>query len=115
MLNEYGLPKYFLARAINTACYVLKWVLIRPSLGKNPYELWHGKISNIGYFKVFGWKCFILNNKEKLEIFYSKTDVGIFQGYSATCKAYRVFNKKSLVIEESMHVVFDESCDNVFN
>ena len=29
--------------------------------------------------------------------------------YSITSKAYRVFNKRTLTIEESIHVVFDES------
>ena len=36
----------------------------------------------------------------------------IFIGYSNTSKAYRVFNKTSLTIEESIHVKFEES--NVF-
>ena len=38
-------------------------------------------------------------------------DIGIFLGYSSISKAYRVFNKRTLVIEESMHVIFDESCN----
>ena len=29
-------------------------------------------------------------------------------GYSTTSKAFRVFNKRSLVVEESIHVVFNE-------
>ena len=115
MLNEYDLPKYFWAEAVNTACYILNRVLIRPSLNKTSYELWHNKIPNVGYFKVFGCKCFILNNNEKLGKFDSKTDIGIFLGYSSTSKAYRIFNKRTLVIEESMHVVFDESCNNISN
>ena len=56
-----------------------------------------------------------MNNKEKLGSFDSKMDVGIFLGYSSTSKAYRVFNKRTLVIEKSMHVVFDESCNIVSN
>ena len=78
MLNEYDLPKYFWAKAVNTACYILNRVLIRSSLDKTPYELWHNKIPNVGYFKVFCCKCFILNNKEKFGKFDSKTDIGIF-------------------------------------
>ncbi|XP_057986698.1 uncharacterized protein LOC131171245 [Hevea brasiliensis] len=35
--------------------------------------------------------------------------MGIFLGYSTSSKAYRVFNKRTLVVEESMHVVFDEA------
>ena len=56
-----------------------------------------------------------MNNKEKLGKFNSKMDIGIFLGYSCTSKAYRVFSKRTLVIEESMHVAFDESCNDISN
>ena len=36
-------------------------------------------------------------------------DVGIFLGYSTSSKAFRVFNKRTMVVEESIHVIFDES------
>ncbi|KAL4025857.1 hypothetical protein IC575_014263 [Cucumis melo] len=39
MLNEYGLPKYFWVKAVNTACYVLNRVLVRSSLDNTLYEL----------------------------------------------------------------------------
>ena len=51
----------------------------------------------------------ILNTKDNLGIFDAKSNVGIFLGYSSSSKAYRVFNKKTMVVEESVHVVFDES------
>ncbi|KAH9687354.1 Integrase catalytic domain-containing protein [Citrus sinensis] len=109
MLNENSLPKYFWAEAVNTACYVLNRVLIRPHLNKTPYKLWKDKKPNIGYFKCFGCKCFILNTKDNLDKFDPKSDVGIFLGYSNSSKAYRVYNKRTLVVEESMHVTFNES------
>ena len=65
--------------------------------------------SNIGYFKVFLCKCFILNTKDNLDKFEPKSDVGIFLGYSNSSKTCRVYNKRTLVVEESMHVTFDES------
>ncbi|KAH9697694.1 Integrase catalytic domain-containing protein [Citrus sinensis] len=109
MLNENSLPKYFWAEAVNTACYVLNRVLIRPNLNKTPYELWKDRKPNIGYFKVFGCKYFVLNTKDNLGKFDPKSYVGIFLGYSNSSKAYRVYNKRTLVVEESMHVTFDES------
>ena len=109
MLNENSLPKYFWAEAVNTACYVLNHVLIRPNFNKTPYELWKHRKPNIGYFKVFGCKCFILNTKNNLGKFDPKSNVGIFLGYSNSSKGYRVYNKNTLVVEESMHVTFDES------
>ncbi|KAH9753250.1 Integrase catalytic domain-containing protein [Citrus sinensis] len=109
MLNENSLSKYFWAEAVNTACYVLNRVLIRPNLNKTPYELWKDRKPNIDYFKVFGYKCFVLNTKDNLGKFDPKSDVGIFLGYSNSSKVYRVYNKRTLVLEESMHVTFDES------
>ena len=109
MLNENRLPKYFWVKAMNTVCYVLNWVLIRSHLNKTPYELWKDKKPNISYFKVFGCKCFILNTKDNLGKFNPKSDVGIFLGYSNSSKAYRIYNKRILVVEEFMHVTFDES------
>ena len=73
------------------------------------YELWNNRKPKITYLRVFGCKCFILNTKDNLGKFYSKADEGIFLGYSTSSKAYRVFNKRTLVVEESMHVIFDES------
>jgi hypothetical protein len=64
---------------------------------------------NIGYFKVFGCKCFVLNDRDDLGKFDAKSDEGIFLGYSSNSNAYRVFNKRTLVVDESMHVVFYET------
>jgi len=40
--------------------------------------------------------------------FDEKTDFGIFIGYSLTSHAYRVYNKRLMIVEESVHVLFDE-------
>ena len=80
-----------------------------PSLNKTSYELWINKKPNISYFKVFGIKCFILNTKDNLGKFDAKSNVGIFLSDYSSSKAYRVFNKKTMVVEEFIHVVFDES------
>ncbi|KAK8578905.1 hypothetical protein V6N13_142162 [Hibiscus sabdariffa] len=112
MLCENNLPKYFWAEATNTSCYIINRVMIRPLLNKTPYEILKNKRPNISYFHPFGCKCFVLNNgKDNLGKFDAKSDEAIFLGYSLTSKAYRVFNKRTLVVEESIHVVFD---DNLF-
>ena len=86
--------------------------MIRSILKKTPYELWKGRKSNIGFFHNFGCKCYVLNNgKDNLKKFDSKSDEAIFLGYSTTSKAFRVFNKQNLIVEESVHIVFDEYND----
>ena len=112
MLYESNLSKYLWAEVINTACYILNHALIRPILKKTPYELWKGRKSNIGYFHIFDCRYFILNNgKDSLDKFDAKSDEAIFLSYSTSSKTFRVFNKISLVVEESIHVIFNETND----
>lgn len=92
MLCEKSVLKHFWAKAVNTICYVQNRILIRPILEKTLYELWKGRRPNIKDFYLFGCECFLLNIRDQLRKFDSKTDKGIFLGYSDTVKAYRVFN-----------------------
>ncbi|KAI0519487.1 hypothetical protein KFK09_006935 [Dendrobium nobile] len=110
MLAEYTLPRYFWAEAVNIACYALNRVNIRSKLYKTLYELLNGRTPNLSHLHVFGCKCFILNNgKHPVGKFDPKSNEGVFLGYSSVGKAYRIFNKRALVVEKSTHVVFDES------
>jgi len=109
MLNENSLPKYFWADTVNTSC-LLNCMLIMPILKKTPCEFFKGRRPILSHLKVFGCKCFILNNsKENLGKFDAKADEGVFLGYAIQSHAYRVYNKRLMTAEESMHVVFDET------
>ncbi|CAN0905818.1 Retrovirus-related Pol polyprotein from transposon TNT 1-94 [Linum grandiflorum] len=77
ILNDYSLPAKFWAEAVNTACYIINRVLIRSKLDKTPYELWKNRKPNIGYFRPFGCRCFILNTKDVLGKFDAKSDEDI--------------------------------------
>nr|GEU66509.1 retrovirus-related Pol polyprotein from transposon TNT 1-94 [Tanacetum cinerariifolium] len=109
MLNEQSLPQKFLCNAVDTSTYILNQTLIRAILGKTPYELLRGKKPTLDYFRVFGSKCFILNTKEYLIKFDSKSYEGVFLGYSQNSKAYIVLNKHTEKVEESLNVTFDET------
>ena len=83
--------------------------LIRPILNKTSSELYFGRKPNISHFHVFGFKCYVHNNGEdNLVKFDFKSDYNLFIGYSSSSKAFCVFNKRTLKIEESIHVIFDE-------
>src|ERR1044072_6521532 len=79
-----------------------------PILNKTPYELWKNKKPNISYFHHFGCICYVLNTKEHLGKFDSKAEKCILLGYSECSKRYSIFNKATLVVEESIHVRFDD-------
>ena len=61
------------------------------------------------YCLIFGCKCYILNAKDNLGKFDPKFDVGIFLGYSNTSKTYWVYNKRILIMEKFILVIFDKS------
>ncbi|GJU40016.1 retrovirus-related pol polyprotein from transposon TNT 1-94 [Tanacetum coccineum] len=109
MLNEQSIPQNFWCNAVDTSTYILNRILIRPFLGKTPYELFKGKKPSLEYFKVFGSKCFILNTKDYLTKFDPKSTEGVFLGYSPNSKAYIILNKETMRIKESLNVRFNES------
>ncbi|GAB2290265.1 hypothetical protein Dimus_038096 [Dionaea muscipula] len=101
MIAEADLPKRFWAEAINTACCTQNKTVIN--------KLWNERKPSIGYFHIFGGKCFIHNNgKDQLKTSDAKADEGIVMDYSSVSKAFRVLNKRTMVIEETVHVVFDK-------
>ena len=111
MLIVSSLAKNFWAEALNTSCYIINRCMIRPILNKTPpYELFKERKPNIMHLRIFGCKCYVHNNgKDDLGKFDPRSDEAIFLGYSSHSKAYKVFNKRTLCVEESVHVLFDES------
>ena len=108
MLDEYKSPHSFWTEAVNTACHASNRLFLRSILEKTPYELLTGNKPNVKYFRVFGCKCFILNKRERLGKFQSKTTEGIFVGYGSNSHAYRVYNKSTGCVIETCDVTFDE-------
>nr|GEV08113.1 putative ribonuclease H-like domain-containing protein [Tanacetum cinerariifolium] len=113
MLADSLLPIPFWAEAINTACYVQNRVLVTKPLNKNPYQLLHGRSPSIGFMKPFGCPVTILNTLDHLGKFQGKANEGFLVGYSMCSKAFRVFNSRTCIIQETLHVNFLENKPNI--
>ncbi|GJU95086.1 retrovirus-related pol polyprotein from transposon TNT 1-94 [Tanacetum coccineum] len=96
------------AKAVTTTCYTQNRSLIRIRYGKTPYELLHNKKTNLSYHHVFGALCYPTNDSEDLGKLKAKADVGIFIGYAPAKKSYRIYNRRTRQIMETIHVDFDE-------
>ncbi|GJS07967.1 integrase, catalytic region, zinc finger, CCHC-type containing protein [Tanacetum coccineum] len=101
-------PLFLWAEAINTACYTQNRSLIRLQYNKTPYELMHDKKPNLSFFHVFGSLCYPTNDSEDLGKLNAKVDIGIFVGYVQVKKAFRIYNRRTRKIIETIHVTFDE-------
>nr|GEV95346.1 hypothetical protein [Tanacetum cinerariifolium] len=88
MLADSLLPIPFWAEAVNTACYVQNRVLVTKPHNKTPYEL-------------------------LLRKFDMKADEGFLVRYSVNCKAFRVFNSRTRIVQETLHIYFLENKSNV--
>nr|GEX58777.1 putative ribonuclease H-like domain-containing protein [Tanacetum cinerariifolium] len=88
-------------------------VLVTKPHNKAPYELLHGRLPSIGFMRPFGCHVTILNTLDPLGKFYGKVDKGFLVGYSVCSKAFRVFNSRTRIVQETLHVNFMENKPNV--
>ncbi|GJR31938.1 retrovirus-related pol polyprotein from transposon TNT 1-94 [Tanacetum coccineum] len=101
-------PLFLWVEAINTACYTQNRSLIRHRYNKTPYELMQDKKPDLSFLYVFGSLCYPTNDHEDLGKFDAKENIGIFVGYAPAKKAFKIYNKRTRLITETIHVTFDE-------
>nr|GFD04462.1 retrovirus-related Pol polyprotein from transposon TNT 1-94 [Tanacetum cinerariifolium] len=63
--------------------------------------------------RPFGCHVTILNTLDPLGKFQGKVDEGFLVGYSVCSKAFRVFNSRTRIVQETLHVNFMENKPNV--
>nr|GFB25818.1 hypothetical protein [Tanacetum cinerariifolium] len=96
------------AEAIATACFTQNRSIIHKRFDKTPYELINKRKPNIKFFRVFGCRCYLLNDYEDVGKHKAKRDIGVFVGYSKESAAFRIYNKRTRKIHESVNMNFDE-------
>nr|GFC45995.1 hypothetical protein [Tanacetum cinerariifolium] len=119
MLSAAKVPLFSWAEAIATACFTQTVLLygenldkmkekVIPRHEKTPYHIINERKLSVKFFYIFGSVCYIVRDGANLDKIKEKGDECIFVGYSTQPRAYRVFNKRTRVIMESIHVNFDE-------
>ncbi|GJT21894.1 retrovirus-related pol polyprotein from transposon TNT 1-94 [Tanacetum coccineum] len=85
--------------------------LIAKIIGYGDYQMGKVMISqkpDLSYLHVFGALFYPTNDSEDLGKLKPKADIGIFVGYAPAKKAFRIYNKRTRLITETIHVDFDE-------
>nr|GEZ98942.1 retrovirus-related Pol polyprotein from transposon TNT 1-94 [Tanacetum cinerariifolium] len=101
-------PFFLWAEAMATVCFTQNRSIIRLRHGKTSYEFLHNRIPDLSFFYVFGALCYPTNDSKNLGKLQPKADIGIFIGYALTKKAFRIYNRRTRRIVETIHVDFDE-------
>ncbi|GJZ59515.1 retrovirus-related pol polyprotein from transposon TNT 1-94 [Tanacetum coccineum] len=108
MLSASKLPLFFWAEAIATACYTQNRSIIIPTHEKTAYHIINDRKPSIKHLHIFGCTCYLTRDGENLDKMKEKGDSCILVGYSTQSKGYRVYNKRTRLIVESIHLRFDE-------
>nr|GEU74082.1 hypothetical protein [Tanacetum cinerariifolium] len=108
MLSVAKVPLFFWVEAITIACFTQNRSLVIPRHEKTPYHIINDRKPSVKFFHIFGSLCYIVRDGENLDKMKEKGDECIFVGFYTQSRAYRVFNKRTRVIMESIHVNFDE-------
>nr|GEW66206.1 hypothetical protein [Tanacetum cinerariifolium] len=82
MLTFANLTLFLWAEAIATACFTQNCSMIHKRFDKTPYELMNKRKPNIKFFRVFGYRCYLLNDYEDVGKLKAKGDIRVFVGYS---------------------------------
>nr|GEY56174.1 retrovirus-related Pol polyprotein from transposon TNT 1-94 [Tanacetum cinerariifolium] len=107
-------PLFLWAEAIATACFTQNRSIINRRFNKTPYELINGRKPDISFLHVFDALCYPKNDREDIGKLGAKGDIGFFIGYSTDSCAYRIYNRRTKKIMETMNVSFDELSATAF-
>nr|GEX18963.1 hypothetical protein [Tanacetum cinerariifolium] len=108
MLSVAKVPLFFWAEAIARACFTQNHSLVIHRHEKTPYHIINDRKPSVKFFHIFGSLCYIVRDGENLDKMKEKGDACIFMGYYTLSRAYRVFNTRTRVIVETIHVNFNE-------
>nr|GEZ72762.1 hypothetical protein [Tanacetum cinerariifolium] len=108
MLSALKLLLFFWAEAIATACYTQNRSIIIPTHDKTAYHIINDRKPSIKQLHIFGCICYLTRDSKNLDKMKEKGDLCILVGYSTQSKGYRVYNKRTRLIVESIHIRFDE-------
>ncbi|GJR07970.1 retrovirus-related pol polyprotein from transposon TNT 1-94 [Tanacetum coccineum] len=108
MLSASKLLVFFWAEAIATTCYTQNRSIIILTHEKTTYHIINDRKPLIKHLHIFGCTCYLTRDGENLDKMKEKGDPCILVGYSTQSKGYRVYNKRTRLIVESIHLKFDE-------
>jgi transposase InsO family protein len=74
MLMDSKLTDIFWTHAVHTTIHIQNRVMLRNNTDKTPYELWKGILANVKHFKVFGSKCYIKREDDRMGKFDSHVE-----------------------------------------
>ena len=112
MLQDAKLSYNLWAEAVSTANYIRNRSPVH-GVHKTPTEIFFGRKPDISGMKTFGATAFVHVPKSQRQKLDAVSKKGVFVGYAADSKAYRVLMDDTHKIVISRDVTFDETAPKV--
>jgi hypothetical protein len=69
MLKDSKLSNIVWIQEVHTFIHILNRGMLRNNSDQNPYESWKGRPENVKHFRVFGRKCYIKREDDRVRKF----------------------------------------------
>nr|GFB91611.1 retrovirus-related Pol polyprotein from transposon TNT 1-94 [Tanacetum cinerariifolium] len=112
MLTFANLPSFLWAKAIATTCFTQNRSIIHKRFDKTPYELINKRKLNIKFFRVFGCRCYLLNDYEDVGKLKAKGDIGMFFGKSSNQSVSKVDEALKKDLEDLFQDFYNDYFDS---
>jgi len=108
MLHDRDVPQFLWGEACITLVYLQNQIPHKILNNMKLNEAFTGKKPSVDHLHIFGCLVYIHVPKDKRKKLDPASLRGIFVGYSASSKAYKIYIKEDRWIEVSKDVIFDE-------
>jgi hypothetical protein len=109
MMKTAEMPDKFWGEAVTTAVYLLNRSLTSSLEGRTSYEAWHSNKPTIHHLRTFRCVVYTKVTRPHLAKFDDRGCKGVFIGYEAGSKAYRVYDPVEGRVIMSRDIVFNEN------
>ena len=104
LIFQSNAPTSLWPEALKTAVRLLNLRAVQ-GLSVTPFEAFWGRKPTVHYLRVWGCLAYVMRNAKDLTALGPRSDAGMFVGYDATSKAYRVLVGNKIKVSRDVHFV----------
>jgi hypothetical protein len=92
MLKAMSMSGKLWGEAVATAVFIFNRLPTQSVEGRTLYEVWHGSMPSVQFFRTFGCVAHIKQGNKQLDKLEDKSNLVVLIGYEPGSKAWRFFN-----------------------
>ncbi len=103
-----AVPLHLAPFAVQYAACIYNCIGHKALKGHTPHEAWTGEVPDVGHFRVFGCKVWVMSTQKMLPKFSSRSRCGVFLGFPHDAKGHLCYFPDTQRVVVTHQAVFDE-------